>query len=174
MPNQIEDGKKEASAVTTDFKARRRLLKASAAAPLIATLAPNAALAQGSLMCAQRGLDDVALQNAPGVVSTDDNAVRVLGTCWTRTRPSDGELITRYEVPKASGNYFRPNGRPVNNPNFSTRRFDGEDCYFLQYFNVLSDGSAQAVGAFPATSSGDVIAESCWTSITVAGQFRID
>ena len=55
-----------------DFRARRRLLKASAVAPLIGTLSPGAVLASASTQC------DIKDNSFPDVVSVDDNALRVV------------------------------------------------------------------------------------------------
>ena len=65
MFNQKDIKSKKNELSESDFKARRRLLKASAAAPLIVTLSPNAALAQGSLTCAQKNAADTGLPNYP-------------------------------------------------------------------------------------------------------------
>lgn len=157
----------EAAALSHDFKARRRLLKASAAAPLIATLGPNAALAQGSLTCATKGLDDAALQNLPPVTPSDDNAVRRLGSCWEKNNRA-----TVWEVPKGSGQFYPSDGGMIEQdfPNGYVPR----DCYFLEFFAVLPDGSVQSQGTYPQPAAGNVLADSCWTSINVAGQFAIN
>ena len=71
MSNQKDIESKKVALTEADFKARRRLLKVSAAAPLIATLSPNAALAQaqGSLTCAQKNKVDTNLQDVDPYVA---------------------------------------------------------------------------------------------------------
>ena len=146
---------------------RRRLLKASAAAPLIATLGPRAALAQGSLTCATKGLEDTALQTSLPVTASDDNAVRRLGTCWEKNnRP------TVWEVPKGTGQYYSSDGGLV--PMEFPSGFVPRDCYFLEFFSVQQDGSVQRVGTYPQPATGSVLADSCWASIAIDGQFTIN
>lgn len=174
VPDKMDMKDKGKGGLNNDFKVRRRLLKASAAAPLIATLSPNTALAQGSLTCANKGLEDRVLQGETAldfkdyaVSATKDNAVRELGTCWVK---ENGKTV--WEVPKGSGNYI-PDGNfsvPGNMPD----NYTGTDCYFLRFFNVLGDGSVQTLGTYPQPATGDVLAGSCWTSIAVDGQFTIN
>jgi hypothetical protein len=141
-----------------DFKTRRRLLKASAAAPLIATLVPGTALAQASISCAQKSEDYVPLQGLPPATAADDSAVRREGILWTHDTDTDKNI---YEV---GGQFYQvKNLSSTSAPNSD---YTSSPHFFVEYYTVSPvDGSISSVGTYPATMQGTLVADSCWTSI---------
>ncbi|MEH6571503.1 MAG: hypothetical protein V7709_20640, partial [Halioglobus sp.] len=118
-----------------------------------------------------KGLGDGALQgleNTLPVSPSNDNAVRVLGTCYVKDKKP-----TVWEVPKGSKNYIVSDGTPLS-PSFPNASYASSDCYFLQFFNVLEDGSIQSIATYPQPTTGVVVADSCWMSMDVSGQFTIN
>ena len=164
--NDIENT--EGRGQDTDFKVRRRLLKASAAAPLIGTLSPGAALAAASTQC------DINENNFPEVVTADDRALRVIATYWRAHNDNVGNDL--YEVgglhydsvdgSTVSPEYL-PNGKMQGYKNEGTR-------YVLCYVDIGRDPSTgdinsqqvQITGFYPQQNTfGTAISDSCWDSV---------
>jgi hypothetical protein len=152
-----------------DFKARRRLLKASAAIPLIGTLSPGAALAQASTQC------DANVTNFESVVAADDKALRVQAEYWQSKRDNNANDL--YEVNQRyydalTGREVFP--RPKNNGT-GLRGYEHKgQRYVLCYVDVEKDPQTgqiiserpQITGFFPQRNTfGTAMSDSCWDSI---------
>jgi hypothetical protein len=150
------------------FKARRRLLKASAAAPLIGTLSPGAALASASTQC------DINETNFPEAVSVDDKALRVVSTYWKANNDNIGNDL--YQV--GDTYYDAEDGSPVvpdRNGGGRIKGYKNEGTrYVLCYVDIARDSQSgdvdfqqvRILGFYPQQNTfGTAISDSCWDSI---------
>lgn len=115
---------------------RRRLLKASAAAPLAATLTPNAAFALSSaVQCAANTENYSPVADHPEA----DKAVRRQATYFHRKRDRKSGPRTLVQI---DGELYTESGRSVSLPdNKLHKRYDrGDDKYLLEYFDVDGEG----------------------------------
>lgn len=155
----------QSSGQEENFKARRRLLKASAVVPLIGTLSPGAALAAASTQC------DMAANTFPPAVVADDNALRVNAVFW-ESKSGSGHM---YQV---QGRYYdEMSGQEVYPTPNSRGRIRGYKAgvpkYVLAYVDVGRDTSTgdvthgvKVTGFFPQQNSfGTAMTESCWASM---------
>ncbi|RLQ20745.1 hypothetical protein DWB85_15950 [Seongchinamella sediminis] len=164
--------------MSDEFKARRRLLKASAAAPLIATLTPNASAALGSVaQCALNGIDDGSLQGTAEITTTEDflsnnrTAVRCEGIIYTKN-----DKTPIYRVPADSVDYYYSDtgysvpDNKIPNKNSDNVGWAEQPAWFLQRFNIAADGSFTPPEGkvFFLAPDGHAIAGTCWTSIMAA------
>ncbi len=156
-----------------DFKARRRLLKASAAIPLIGTLSPGAALAQASTQCDANGT------NFEPVVAADDKALRVLAQYWEAKHNNRGNDLGNdlYEVNQRyydalTGDEVFPEPKRGGN-GLHGYKHKGQR-YVLCYVDVEKDPATgkimsqrpQITGFFPQRNTfGTAMSDSCWDSI---------
>lgn len=153
-----------------DFKARRRLLKASAAIPLIGTLSPGAALAAASTQCDVNGVD------FESVVAADDKALRVQADYWQAEgdNPANDmyQINDRYYDAETGEEVF-PESKNGGGGLDGYKR-DGTR-YVLCYVDVERDPSTgkiisespQITGFFPQRNTfGTAMSDSCWDSIT--------
>ena len=169
-----------------DFEGRRRLLKASAAAPLIASLSPNCALAATSLTCAEKGLNpNSGLQDAPPVQIdfiddgsfVRDAAYRLPGTCHVPKGNHAHNAASRgngknviYEIDGVSG-YFYMDGSSADPEDITGSSYTAYKCYFVEYFAVDEQTGGvyrQSPGVYPFQASGDVVSGTCLASIGLA------
>lgn len=169
MADHKDTGKAQSSGQEENFKARRRLLKASAVVPLIGTLSPGAALAATSTQCDMDG------NTFPPVVTADDKALRVQAVYW-KAKPNN-PANDMYQVGEKC--YDAQSGQQIY-PEFSR---DGSRIkgyrnmgprYVLCYVDVGRDPSTgdvtsqhiQITGFFPQQNTfGTAISDSCWDSI---------
>lgn len=142
-----------------DFDLRRRLLKASAAAPLVATLAPNSALAVASATCVDKNQQNAILQDSPKVADapTADTAVRMRVDFYEVKPNKAGQSSSYYTI---NGSSYTADGNPYS-PGPPGHYLPRADKYVLTYFNP--DGSQ--AGFYPVQRSGTVLSGSCWASI---------
>jgi hypothetical protein len=153
-----------------EFKARRRLLKASAAIPLIGTLSPGAALAATSTQC------DVNIgSNFEPVVAADDKALRVLAQYWEAKHSNLANDL--YEVNQKyydalTGNEVFPESKSGGNGLHGYKHIGQR--YVLCYVDVEKDPATgkiiseqpQITGFFPQRNTfGTAMSDSCWDSI---------
>ncbi len=156
-----------------DLEARRRLLKASAAAPLIATLTPSSALALSSAAaCSRGGKDD--LSGEKYATFTDDphadSAVRRRVDCWTKNKGPGPK-----EVYLIDGNYYDGHGGYASvSPDKLRDNYTHSDKYVLVMFDVSGSGAVEK-GSWPMVKSGKEgmkgtpLSGSCWASINGTG-----
>lgn len=152
-----------------DFKARRRLLKASAAIPLIGTLSPGAALAAASSQC------DLDGTTSPEVVMADDKALRMHAVYFEAKHDNLANDI--YQV--GDRYYDAENGLEVA-PDFTGKSGvirgyrKGVPRYVLCYVDVARDPytgdvisqRVEITGFFPQQNTGGTeISDSCMASM---------
>lgn len=142
---------------------RRRLLKASAAAPLLASLAPNTALAMSSAaQCV--GNPEFATFPEAVAVGSDDTAVRVTIPVFTYNgngNPPQQLPTVLYQIGDAyfgaDGASYSPNGNALN-------QFDESSVEVLQLFNA----HGEPIGLWPEVQispSATPLSGSCWASL---------
>jgi hypothetical protein len=165
LSNQKDIENKKIETTETDFKARRRLLKASAAAPLIVTLSPNAALAQGSLTCAEKNEADDGLQAAPtmvdGLFASDQAVRRPVALFHHPGAPANGKPDLYF----IDGEYYTEDGVPTDPGGYKELP---DPVWVVEYFDVLPDGTSCSLGLWPAVQPGfdtTVLSISCEASI---------
>ncbi|MEE4108580.1 MAG: hypothetical protein V2I24_04490 [Halieaceae bacterium] len=158
---------------------RRRLLKASAAAPLIATLAPNAATAMTSVSCEQKTVfsrdNDGAFDPATDTAADPKNAGGFVRRMAERYDPlpnnSSGETRTVYRVPgeglwTADGVqvYLTSKGGDINKNDYPT---SGQTVWVVRYYSVNMTGDdASPTGFFPQKQAyNQPLSGSCLMSI---------
>ena len=174
MSDMMETKGKDISVLSDEFKTRRRLLKASAAAPLIATLSPNAAAAIGSVgQCALNGIEDDAIQSAEPITATPDKVVRVHGLIYTKGNNNNTQTI--YRVPSDAQDYYDSDFNYLSSPPndlLSGNSWTEESGYFLRLFHINEDGSLMSptdgTTFFRAPADSYALAATCWTSIMAA------
>jgi len=155
-----------------DFRARRRLLKASAAVPLIGTLAPGSTLAGGRAATSTQ-CDLKQGKYYEKVVKYDDHALRAQARFWKSNSYYRDSL---YEI---SGKYYsavdgqreyprlRGDGTPRNYSDYGQR-------YVLCYVDVgrhsetgmIYSEDVRIAGVYPQRNTGGyAMSDSCWDSI---------
>ena len=154
-----------------DFKARRRLLKASAAIPLIGTLSPGAALAAASTQC------DINGNDFEPVVVADDNALRVEAQYWkskNNNLANDLYEVNQRFYDALTGAEVFPEAKSGGGGGLHGYKSEGQR-YVLAYVDVERDPATgkiisqqpQITGFFPRSNTGGTaMADSCWDSIT--------
>jgi len=179
------DRETEARAACDDD--RRRLLRASAAAPLIATLAPNSAMAMASAACDVK-LFERDLQMPFVEEGTDEQqggVLRVQAVKFTRRPNVSTGPSTVYAVPDRSGRFFDgdtgdevfpafsglPIGAPPDAETIRAQDYDREGVvWLLRQFDVdAAGGVVYDKGFFPQPKSGQALSHSCLTSIDPDG-----
>jgi len=142
--------------------ARRMLLKASASAPLIASLAPNPAAAMVSASCDEKILDDPT----PPVPVTDErpgqNSVMRVATETFTLDDGEGGEITFYRV---GGNVYDSAWQPTTLPDAAVSTGTH---YRLAYFSVDKTNGVVTRGDldfFGPRSAGQPLTGSCAMSI---------
>lgn len=139
-------GSRASVRLTATASTRRRLLKASAAAPLAATLMPNAAFALSSaVQCAKADNDYQRVQ--PDLDA--DKAVRRPVMMYRKKNGKDGPD----RLFKVGGEMYRSNGNmhDISNRRLRNRYRQGEERYVLEYFDVDQEGVI-GQGPFPGKS----------------------
>ena len=174
-PN-AESATNELRSGSTD-SGRRRLLKASAAAPLIATLAPNSATAMASVSCEAKTVfsrtDDGEFDPATDAASDPQLAGGFVRRQAERFDPLQGSSETRtvYHVPgeglwTADGDrvYLTSNGGDINKSDYPQ---SGDPVWVVRYYRVnMAGDDASPTGFFPQRqTSNQPLSGSCLASI---------
>ena len=148
---------------------RRRLIKASAAAPLVATLTPNSALALSSAAGACAGGDFSNKKFAKNGNSINgDTAVRYAVPYYQKKSGNNrtGWANKLYEIDRE---YYDQDGgtHPCTREGLRDY-YDKDTAHVLALFDV-SEGDARFVGLWPKVQIHDMYATpmtgSCWTSL---------
>ncbi len=150
---------------------RRRLLKASAAAPLLASLTPNAALAMSSAAQCSGGNFSNMKSASQGNSLQGDTAVRMEVPYFKKQGPSvQGLANNLYDI---NGVYYHNSGTPyaTNRDELLSHGYEESTRHVLVLFDV-SGGKPEIVGYWPQipeSSFNDMHATpmtgSCWTSL---------
>lgn len=169
MKRNDKDNLKEATGSADSADAlRRRLIKASATAPLVATLTPNSALALSSAAGACAGGDfsnKKFLDNGNSI--NGDTAVRQAVPYWQKKPRHNPDWANKLYL--IDGEYWDQRGRSHNcsEPGL-TQDYDTDTAYVLALFDV-SNGEADFVGLWPKVQIDSTYATpmtgSCWTSL---------
>lgn len=156
---------------------RRRLLKASAAAPLLASLAPNAAMAMASAaQCAGGDFSNKKLaENGNSLYG--DTAVRIEVPYYKKkSGPSvNGLANDLYDI---NGRFFHNSGTEYwpSDSDLETH-YDKTSAWVLELFDV-SEGQAVSVGVWPQVQVNELTATpltgSCWTSLDPSGLVKFN
>ena len=166
--NDMADTNKDSQ--KQNFAARRRLLKASAAVPLIGTLAPGSTLAATSTQCDLEKGDSSSWKN---VTSYDDNALRARAHYWKSTNynyRSDCYEIGDKFYDADTGQQIYPTLRYGVPRGYS----DGGTRYVLAYVEVsrygetgmIDHNDVRIAGVYPQRQTGGyAMSDSCWDSI---------
>lgn len=150
---------------------RRRLLKASAAAPVIATLTPNSALALSSAaQCAGGDFSNKKFEKNGNSIN-GDTAVRQAVDYWQKSGRSVAGLPNKVYL--IDGTFYSQNGTPYpDTPEVRrklSKHYDHDKAHVLALFDV-SKGDAQLTGLWPKYQIDETHATpltgSCWTSLT--------
>lgn len=148
---------------------RRRLIKGGASLPLVASLAPNAALAATSAVnCTLTGVSNMKFDVGNSV--NGDNAVRKLVTFY-RLDNGNGNN-GRNGFYKIDGKYYENGGQQVYPTDTKLDTLETEDAWVLALYDVTVNPPV-FVGYWPETQvAGDTataLSGSCWTSIKPVG-----
>lgn len=158
---------------------RRRLLKASAAAPLIATLSPRYVMAQASVACDQKD------NNFKPVAFVDDSALRAMAHEYVKKSNSSMKYYmvgdsAFAENGRSVPRWFKMDGAvttevedPRNRSGKIPGYVDNGPCYVLCYVDVDRDEKGQVesvvISSFHPESvegaNGVSISDSCWASL---------
>lgn len=154
-----------------DKALRRRLLKASAVAPVVATLTPNSAFALSSAAnCAGGDFSNKKFAKN-GNSLNGDTAVRQAVDYWQKSGPNVPGLPNKVYL--IDGMFYSQNGTSyVDTPQVRQKlrdHYDHDTAHVLALFDV-SQGDAQLKGLWPKYQIDDMHATpltgSCWTSLT--------
>ncbi|MGB1139480.1 MAG: hypothetical protein ACPG1A_01205 [Halioglobus sp.] len=170
MADQMDNVDSKTEKLEQDFKARRRLLKASAAVPLIGTLAPGSTLAGGQAATSTQC--DLKSGKYDKVTKYDDHALRARARYWK----SKGSADNLYEI--AGKFYSAYDGRrqyPRLKSNGNPRHYrDRGTRYVLCYVDVgrygdtgkIRSNDVKIAGVYPQRNTGGKpMSDSCWDSI---------
>ena len=152
---------------------RRRLLKASAAAPLIASLAPSTAMAMSSAaQCAGGDFSNKKFaENGNSLYG--DTAVRIEVPYFKKTKPNKSVKHLANDLYDINGRFFHNSGKEYwPSDEALSMHYDKTTAYVLELFDI-SDGQAVSVGVWPQVQVNDLTATpltgSCWTSLDPTG-----
>lgn len=166
----MDNADSKSNKLEQDFRARRRLLKASAAVPLIGTLAPGSTLAGGQAATSTQC--DLKQGGFEKVKKYDDHALRAQARLW-KSRDYGSNL---YEV---AGKYYSEyDGRRVyprmDRDGRPKGYSDGGRRYVLCYVDVgrygdtgkIRSDDVSIAGIYPQRNTGGYpMTDSCWDSI---------
>lgn len=161
----------KSNAPAPDDALRRRLLKASAAAPLVATLTPNSALALSSAIAAcSRGDFSNKKFADNGNSINGDTAIRVPVTYWQKKSGGGNPTGWDNKLYEIDGGLYGQSGAE-NHPTTAELEayYEKDTAYVLELYDI-SSGQPSAVGLWPKVQesglSATPITGSCWTSLT--------
>ncbi len=150
---------------------RRNLVKASAMAPLVATLHPGAALAASSAFQCAGGDFSNKKFTANGNSINGDNAVRRAVPFYERIGDNSGDNKYPKKLYLINGELYEQNGNAHSISETVLAEYYREDtAYVLVLFDVDTN-SVLELGLWPMVQleedggSGVAMAQSCWTSI---------
>lgn len=164
---------------------RRRLIKASATTPLIATLTPSSALALSSAAnCAggdfsnkkfTKNGSSIIVDDDGKIIGGGDNAVRQAVDYWQKVGPNVPGLPNKVYLIDGLLYDQAGNSYPKTDENMAklnSSAYEADTAYVLALYDV-SDGEVTYAGLWPKVQIDDTYATpmtgSCWTSLAIGG-----
>lgn len=154
---------------------RRRLLRASAAAPVIASLTPNSALALSSAAACAGGEFSNKKFEKNGNSINGDTAVRQAVPYWQKKRGKRNKTGWANKLYLIDGRHYDQDGNSYQCTQAGLDRYyDHDTAHVLALFDV-SGSDAGFVGLWPKTqidpSHATPMTGSCWTSLSSSKMF---